>query len=71
MALGEVDGEPAVIALYRDGDEWKPQSISRVDVEHGRIAGIIDYVHCPWVLANALSLAIGDAQDVSRGALRP
>jgi RNA polymerase sigma-70 factor, ECF subfamily len=71
MAPGEVDGHPAIIALYRDGDEWTPQSISRVEVEDARIARIVDYVHCPWVLANALSLAIGDTLDVSRGASWP
>ena len=71
MALGEVDGHAAVIALYRDGDGWSPQSVARLELVDGRVARIVDYVHCPWVLANALSLAIGDSRDVSRTVGRP
>jgi RNA polymerase sigma-70 factor (ECF subfamily) len=71
MALGEVDGHPAIIAFYRDGDAWGPRSVARLEQADGRVVRIVDYVHCPWVLANAFSFAVGDAGDVSPGAGRP
>ena len=71
MALGEVDGSPAIIAFYRDGDAWGPRSVARLEQVDGRVVRIVDYVHCPWVLANALSLEIGDSRDVSPSARRP
>jgi RNA polymerase sigma-70 factor (ECF subfamily) len=53
MALGHVDGEPAVIALRMHDGEWTPHSIARVDMAAGRITGVVDYAHCPWVVAAA------------------
>jgi RNA polymerase sigma-70 factor (ECF subfamily) len=71
MSFGDVDGQVAVIALYRDADGWKPQSVARLELVDGRVARIVDYVHCPWVLANATTLTIDDSLDVSPSAGRP
>jgi RNA polymerase sigma-70 factor (ECF subfamily) len=71
MALGEVDGQAVIVALYGDGDAWGPHSVARLELVDGRVVGIVDYVHCPWVLANALSLEIGEPRDVSPSAGRP
>jgi RNA polymerase sigma-70 factor, ECF subfamily len=58
MAVGEVDGEPAVIVLHRGADGWSPGNIARLNVADGRIVGISDYWHCPWVLPAATSLIV-------------
>jgi RNA polymerase sigma-70 factor, ECF subfamily len=71
MALGDLDGHAAIVTLYRDGDAWGPHSVARLELVDGRVVGIVDYVHCPWVLANAFSLAIGDSRDVSPSVGRP
>jgi RNA polymerase sigma-70 factor, ECF subfamily len=51
LALGDVDGEPAVVLLHvRDG-AWEIEGVIRLDVgADGRIRRIADYQHCPWVL---------------------
>ncbi len=51
LALGEVDGEPAVVLLhFRDGTS-AIEGVIRVDVgADGRIERIADYQHCPWLL---------------------
>lgn len=51
MAAGEVDGEPVVIILRRDGEVWTPGSVIRFVVAGERIAQIFDYYQCPWMLA--------------------
>jgi RNA polymerase sigma-70 factor (ECF subfamily) len=71
MALGDVDGHAVVVALYGEGDAWGPRSVARLELVDGRVVGIVDYVHCPWVLAHAVSLEIGDSRDVSPSAGRP
>jgi RNA polymerase sigma-70 factor (ECF subfamily) len=53
LAMGEVDGDPAVITMYQVAGVWTPHSFVRLEVEGGRIARITDYAHCPWVLAAA------------------
>jgi RNA polymerase sigma-70 factor, ECF subfamily len=50
MAVGEVDGQLAVIALRENEGEWVPQTVIRVDVVNDRITRVVDYGHCPWVL---------------------
>lgn len=59
MAVGEVDGDPAVLRLERDGDTWTPKSVVRLQWEDGRIMRIADYGHCPWVLDAAVSVLVG------------
>jgi RNA polymerase sigma-70 factor (ECF subfamily) len=51
LALGEVDGEPAIVLLhFRDG-AWEIAGVTRVEVgADGRIRRIADYQHCPWIL---------------------
>jgi RNA polymerase sigma-70 factor (ECF subfamily) len=59
LAVGEVDGEPVIIILLnRDADEWKPEAVVRLDVADHRITRIADYLHCPWVLSAAASVAV-------------
>jgi RNA polymerase sigma-70 factor (ECF subfamily) len=58
LAVAEVDGELAVIALRQYGDEWRPTSVARLHVTDQHIAHIADYAHCPWVLSAASSVAV-------------
>jgi RNA polymerase sigma-70 factor (ECF subfamily) len=58
MAVGEVDGEPAVITLRQDTEGWTPKSIVRLDVADHRIMRVVDYAHCPWVLPAATSVLV-------------
>jgi RNA polymerase sigma-70 factor, ECF subfamily len=58
LALGEVDGEPVVVVLRRGADTWTPHSAIRFQVAGQRIEGIVDYIHCPWVLPAAGSVSI-------------
>jgi RNA polymerase sigma-70 factor (ECF subfamily) len=71
MAVGEVDGRLAIITLRSDADGWTPQSLVRLDVVDDRVARVVDYLHCPWVLANARSVAIADPARVSPAAGQP
>ena len=75
---GEDLAQEALFQAYRkldtwdeDGDAWGPHSVARLELVDDRVVRIVDYVHCPWVLANAFSLAIGDSRDVSPSAGRP
>jgi len=56
VVVGEVDGEPAVIVLEPGPGGWVPQALARVELSEGRIVGISDYTHCPWVLSSAESV---------------
>jgi len=56
VVVGEVDGEPAVIVLEPGPGGWAPQALVRVELSEGRIVGITDYTHCPWVLSSAESV---------------
>lgn len=53
LALGEVDGEPMVIILERGADTWTAHSAIRLNISGQRVERIVDYIHCPWVLAAA------------------
>jgi RNA polymerase sigma-70 factor (ECF subfamily) len=50
MAAGEVDGEPIVIILKRDGEGWTPMSVIRFVVADQHIVQIFDYYFCTWML---------------------
>jgi RNA polymerase sigma-70 factor (ECF subfamily) len=63
LALGEVDGEPAVITLQRGADTWTPHSAIRFDVIDHKIERIVDYIHCPWVLQAASSVVVARPAD--------
>jgi RNA polymerase sigma-70 factor (ECF subfamily) len=59
MAVGEVDGEMGVITLRRDAEGWTPHSFVRFEVANHRIVRVVDYAHCPWVLAATTSVVVG------------
>ena len=50
LAVGDVDGEPAVILLQRGPDAWAPRSLVHLDITDGRITRIADFWHTPWIL---------------------
>lgn len=56
LAVARVDGETVVVVLRRDGDQWRPGSVARLEVKDQQIAHIADYAHCPWVLPAADSV---------------
>lgn len=59
LAVGEVDGELAIIIMHREGaDRFTPTGAIRVEVTDGRITRIADFTHCPWVLEPATSLIV-------------
>jgi len=60
LRVGEVDGELAVVVLRKHGDEWRPDSVARLEVIDQHIARIVDYAHCPWVLPAAISVIVVD-----------
>ncbi len=60
MAVGEVDGELAVLALRQHEGEWKPDSVARLEVVDQHIVRIADFAHCPWVLPAASSVVLAD-----------
>ncbi len=61
MAIGELDGEPVIIRLHRENNEWRPRSVVRLDVMDRHITRIADYGHCPWVLPAATSVLVGQS----------
>lgn len=63
LAVGDVDGEPAVIVLHRGPDEWMPHSLVHLDVTDDRITRIADYGHTPWILQTAASLVVQPASS--------
>jgi RNA polymerase sigma-70 factor (ECF subfamily) len=62
LAVGEVEGESAVIVLHREAESWVPTAIVRIGVANGRIVRIADYGHCPWVVPASASLAIAQVR---------
>ena len=58
LAVAEVDGELAVVALRLHGDQWRPSSVARLQVTDQHIAHIVDYAHCPWVLSAAAAVVV-------------
>jgi RNA polymerase sigma-70 factor (ECF subfamily) len=58
MALGNVEGRPTVIALRQANGQWIAHGIVRVEVSEDSITRVVDYSHCPWVLAAAHPLVV-------------
>jgi RNA polymerase sigma-70 factor, ECF subfamily len=56
LAVGEVDGETAVVILQRGTDTWTRYSMVRLHVTEDHIDRIVDYAHCPWVIEAAASV---------------
>jgi len=51
LAVGEVDGEPAIVLLHLRDGAWDIAGVTRLEVgADGRIHRIADYQHCPWIL---------------------
>jgi len=61
LAVAEVDGETTVVTLSRDGGSWMPRSLIQLEPSDGRIVSIVDYVHCPWILQSAETVAVDRA----------
>lgn len=49
FAVGQVDGEPVVVALRQSAGVWVHYSFVRLELRGRRISRIVDYSHCPWV----------------------
>src|SRR5438445_5418690 len=60
LAVAEVDGELAIVALRQHKDEWTPDSVVRLDVLDQQIVRIVDFAHCPWVLPAATSVVVAE-----------
>jgi len=58
LAVGEVDGEPVIINLYRDSRGIEREAAVRLEVDGHRITRIADYLHCPWVVPAAASVVV-------------
>lgn len=56
LDVGELDGEPVVIILRRGADTWAPYSVIRMNMMDQQIERIVDYIHCPWILAAATTV---------------
>ena len=57
-SLGEVDGEPVIVVLQDRPGGAQAVSVVRLGFGGTRVTEIVDYSHCPWVMANAASVAI-------------
>jgi RNA polymerase sigma-70 factor (ECF subfamily) len=60
LTVAEVDGELTVVVMRQHGDEWRPDSVTRLEVIDQHITRIVDYAHCPWVLLSANSIVVAD-----------
>jgi hypothetical protein len=38
---------------HRGADSWTPHAAIRIDVVDEKIERMVDYIHCPWVIAAA------------------
>jgi RNA polymerase sigma-70 factor (ECF subfamily) len=63
MAVGDVDGEPVVVILEPDLDQWAPKAFVRFETTNGQIVRISDYLHCPWILPAATSVAVENSPE--------
>jgi RNA polymerase sigma-70 factor (ECF subfamily) len=53
FAVVDVDGEPAILRLNRQDNEWVPFSLIRLEIAGEHVREIVDYSHCPWVIEAA------------------
>ncbi|MCU1308231.1 MAG: polymerase, sigma-24 subunit, subfamily [Acidobacteriaceae bacterium] len=63
LAVGEVDGEPAIIILGRTPSGWIPKSAVRLEVVDQQIVRVLDLLHCSWILSAASSVVIADSPE--------
>jgi len=66
LAVGEVDGEPAVVIMRLEGASWRPYSVVRLDFVGENNVHIRDYAHYPWMIPAAGSLIVADPFNLSR-----
>jgi RNA polymerase sigma-70 factor (ECF subfamily) len=57
-AMGALDGESVIVVFQARDGAWNPVSLIRIEERENRVARIIDYNHCPWVLSSADSLLV-------------
>jgi RNA polymerase sigma-70 factor, ECF subfamily len=62
LAVGSVDGEPAILVFDPRTAATAPESVIRVRLAHGRIVDIADYSHCAWVLRAARDVVVADGE---------
>jgi RNA polymerase sigma-70 factor (ECF subfamily) len=58
LEVGAVDGEPVILTRLREADGAETQVVARLDVSGNRVTRITDYIHCPWVVPAAASVAV-------------
>src|SRR5262249_17718769 len=56
MAVGEVDGQMAVVGLRQVNGVWTPYTIVSVQMTGALITQVVDYLHCPLVLSASNSV---------------
>jgi len=61
LAMGEIEGEPVIVILQRGADTWMTYSAIRMNVVASRVERIVDYIHCPWLVATAESVTVTGA----------
>jgi RNA polymerase sigma-70 factor, ECF subfamily len=62
LAMGDIDGATTIILLRRnDANDWVPSAPIGLELEHGRVVRITDYLHCPWVLDAATTIHVETA----------
>jgi RNA polymerase sigma-70 factor, ECF subfamily len=71
LTTGEVDGEPVVIILERGADTWTPYSVIRMNIVGEHVAGVVDYVHCPWIILTATSVTVASPSQSGAASKRP
>ena len=52
-SIGAVHGEAVIVVFQPRDGVWNPASVVRIEERENRVARIVDYNHCPWVLASA------------------
>jgi RNA polymerase sigma-70 factor (ECF subfamily) len=57
-SIGALDGEAVIVVFQERDGGWRPVSLVRIEERENRVARIVDYNHCPWVLASAESLVV-------------
>jgi RNA polymerase sigma-70 factor, ECF subfamily len=55
LCTGVLEGEKVIVILRSTPGGWTPLSVAQLEIRNHVFQGIRDYVHCPWVLQNALS----------------
>jgi RNA polymerase sigma-70 factor (ECF subfamily) len=58
MALGEIDGDTAIVILALRGDDWVPHAFVDLEISEGRVTRIADYGHTLWLVDAAESIGV-------------